>query len=476
MAPRLIDFVFCAGWTKTGRFHLQRLEQFFRHQRFKILTGDFFQHSTNNGSLRSYNARAVYTEPLLKRSLLEFSISKSNSKSKSELTTYDYNKQSLKYDKLNDAQTNDYQNDYGFTNAGIRMRTQMKKYNYAIGLTWQEAELQGKITTGIKDSVIGKTFRNLLPNARFQYYISRFKTFAITYGASTSQPSMSQLQPVPDVTDRLYIRYGNPDLKQEYTHNVQANLNLISPYKNKNLFLYFTMQATRNKIVNYDSLNPQTGVRYSKPVNVNGVYNFNTNINYSMPARFVKGTIEVGGLARYAKGKQFINSLSNNTSSWMLGPEISLDMNPHDKVNISVGVNLDYNTTAYSLQPGLNNNYLSHEYNTSVDWELPKSFFLSTDFTYTINSQRAAGFNTKIPLWNASISKQFLRYNRGELKFSATDLLNKNVIVTRTNSPNYIDDTRMNSLRRFFMLSFTYSLSKTGLNNAGGGVHQMIMR
>ncbi len=434
------------------------------------------QHSTSNGSLRSYNARAVYTEPLFKRSLLEFSVGKSNSKSRSDLTTYDYNKQSFKYDKLNDAQTNDYQNDYGFTNAGIRMRTQMKKYSYALGLTWQQAELKGKIVSGIKDSVISKSFRNLLPNARFQYNISRFKTFAITYGASTNQPSMSQLQPVPDVTDRLYIRYGNPDLKQEYTHNVQANLNLISPYKNKNLFFYFTMQATKNKIVNYDSLNPQTSVRYSKPVNVNGVYNFNTNINYSMPVRFLKGTVEVGGVARYAKGKQFINSLSNNTGSWMLGPEVSLDMNPNDKISISAGVNVDYNTTKYSLQSGLNNSYLSHEYSTSFDWQLPKLFFFSTDFSYMINSQRSQGFNTKIPLWNASISKQFLRFNRGELKFAATDMLNKNVIVRRTNTANYIDDTRMNSLRRFFMLSFTYSLSKTGLNNAGGGGHKMILR
>ena len=160
----------------------------------------------------------------------------------------------------------------------------------------------------------------------------------------------------------------------------------------------------------------------------------------------------------------------------MLGPEVSLDMNPNDKISISSGVNLDYNTTKYSLQPGLNNSYLSHEYNVSFDWQLPKLFFFSTDFAYMINSQRSQGFNTKIPLWNASISKQFLHYNRGELKFAATDMLNKNVIVRRTKTAHYIDDTRMNSLRRFFMLSFTYSLSKTGLNNAGGSGHKVIMR
>ena len=94
--------------------------------------------------LRSYNARAVYTEPLWKRSLLEFSLGKSNSKSTSEKTTYDYNNLNGKYDKLNDAQTNDYENTYGYTNAGIRVRTQKKKYNYSFGLTWQQAELEGK--------------------------------------------------------------------------------------------------------------------------------------------------------------------------------------------------------------------------------------------------------------------------------------------------------------------------------------------
>jgi hypothetical protein len=434
------------------------------------------QQSNSNGNLGSYNARAVYTEPIFKRSLLEFSAGKSNSKNKSELVTYDYNKQTGKYDDLNDAQTNDYENTYGFTNAGIRMRTQKKKYNYSFGITWQQAELQGKIFSGVKDSVISKTFRNFLPNASFRYNISKFKSFSVAYSANTNQPTMSQLQPVPDRTNPLNIKNGNPDLKQEYNHAVRGNLNLLSPYKNKNLFVFFTFQATQNKIVSYDSMNAQTGIRYSKPVNVNGVYNFSSNINYSMPVRFLKGTVEVGGRTGYFKGKQFINSFANDIKTWSLGPEVRLDMNPGDKLNISLGVNLDYNNTRYSLQSAMNTNYLSQEYNTSFDWQLPKLFFLSTDFTYTINSQRASGFNTEVPLWNASISKQFLRYNRGELKFSDADLLNRNIGVNRTTNQNYIEDSRVNTLRRFFMLSFTYSLSKAGLNNAGGGHGMRVIR
>ena len=426
------------------------------------------QQSKTNGSLQGYTARAVYTEPFLKRSLLEFSAGKSSTKNKSELVTYNYNRQSDKFDELNKAQTNNYRNTYGFTNAGIRMRTQMRKFNYSFGLTWQQAELEGKIISGVKDSVISKTFRNLLPNARFQYNITRFKTLSITYGASTNQPSMQQLQPVPDLSNRLYIRNGNANLKQEYSHNIQTNLSLVSPYKNKNLFLFLTMQTTNNKIVNYDSIDNQ-GVRYSTPVNVNGVYNINSNISYSMPVRFLKGTMEIGSRSGYFKTKQFIDAAVNVIKTWSLGPELRFDINPGEKLNLGVSTNLSYNNTKYSLKPALNTNYLSQEYNASVDWQLPKLFFFSTDFTYTVNNQLSAGFNTKVPIWNASISKQFLRYNRGELKFSAADLLNKNVAVSRNANQNYIEDSRVNTLRRFFLVTFTYSLSKTGLNNAGGG-------
>jgi hypothetical protein len=84
-----------------------------------------------------------------------------------------------------------------------------------------------------------------------------------------------------------------------------------------------------------------------------------------------------------------------------------------------------------------------------------------------------SGFNTKVPLWNASVSKQMLHFNRGELKFTVNDILNKNVRINHSANQNYIEDSRVNGLRRFFLLSFTYSLSKTGLDNTGSGMKLM---
>lgn len=436
------------------------------------------QYDTRN-SLKGYTARAVYTEPLWKRSLMEFSISNSNTSSISRKTTHDFNKSNGKYDQFNNILSNDFENTYSYLNAGFRVRTQKKKYSYALGATWQQANLEGKIISGIKDSVISKTFQNILPSARFQYNFTRYKSLIFTYSTNSTQPTMSQLQPVPDNSMPLFIRQGNPDLKQEFTHSAQLNLQMISPYKNKNLFFSLRGSTTKNKIVNYDSVNLQTGVRQTKPVNVSGVYDISTNINYNLPVRFLKGSIEIGTNGGINRGKQLINTsggviATNTINTLSAGPEVRLDMNPTDKLNVSLGTGVNYNKTKYSLQKALNTDYLSQEYSASLDWEMPKRFFFSTDFTYTVNSQRAAGFNLKVPIWNASLSKQVLKFNRGEIKLSARDLLNQNIGISRNTSNNYIEDSRVLTLRRFFLLSFTYSLSKTGLNSSGGGGNMQI--
>ena len=351
-----------------------------------------------------------------------------------------------------------------------------KKFIYSLGVNLQKAELEGKIISGVKDSVIRQSFSNLLPNARFQYNFSRFKNFSLNYSASTNQPSITQLQPVPDLTNPLYVREGNPDLKQEYSHNLSANLHLVSPYKNKNLFGFFSLQATSNKIVNYDSIDLQTGIRKSKPVNVNGVYNLNNNLSYSVPVRFLKGSVEISNNAGYQKNRQFINGLMNDIRTLRLAPELRFDINPIDKLNISLTTGINYTKSKYSLASDYNTEFISRNYEASADWQLPSKFFLSSDFSFVQNKQLSAGFNQEIPIWNASLSRQVLRFNRGEIKLSVNDILNRNTGIYRNSNQSYIEDVRVNTLKRFFLLSFTYSLSKTGLMNEGGGNMRVIMR
>lgn len=432
-----------------------------------------------DGDLKGYNAKAVYTEPIFKRSLLEFNLGRSNTVSSSSKTTYDYNQGTGKFDLVNDLLTNDFRNIYAYTTAGLRFRKQTKTYNYSFGASWQNADMESKtINSNGKDSMITKNFKTILPTARFQYYFSRFKNILFNYSTSTNQPTVTQLQPVPDNTNPLYIKLGNPNLKQEFIHTLRMNASFVSPYKNKNFFVFFTAQQTQNKIVNYDKINAQ-GVDSVMPVNVSGVYNLNGNISWSFPVRFLRGSLDISSNIAYSKSKQLLSNAVNaieinKINTIAIGPQIRLDISPTEKLNLFLTGATSYSNSKYSIESTRNSKYFNQEYSTEINWQLPKSFFFATDFNYSINNY-TNGFSAKIPLWNASISKQMLHFKRGELKFSVKDILDKNLHISRSTNQNYIEDIRTNNLRRFFLLSFTYNLSKTGLDKTGGGA-KMIMR
>jgi hypothetical protein len=439
-------------------------------------TDSINQYSLNESDLNGYTARAVYAEPVLKRALLEFSVSNSVTTSNAGRETYDYNEGSGKFDQLNDLLSNDFNNRYGYTNAGIRFRKQFKKFSWSAGTAWQKAALEGKTTGTTIDSTIKKEFYNFLPNARLQYHINRFSSITLNYMSMTSQPTITQLQPVPDISNPLSIVLGNPDLKQEFTNMVQLNLMKVNPVTQKNLFAFLTLRQTYNRIVNSDSINSQ-GVKFTRPVNADGVYSLNSNLNYGFPLKFMKrSSVNIGTQVNWSRGKQYINQAENIINDLRLIPELRFEMNPTEKLNASLSFSTIFTSTKYTLQSALSTRYFTHEIGADISWELPLNFFFNTDFNYAINAKRADGYNVNVPLWNAGISKFFMKYNRAQVGVRIFDILNQNIGITRTSNNNFIEDRKVTVLKRFFMLSFTYSLSKSGLNAGGGGNMRVITR
>ena len=276
--------------------------------------------------------------------------------------------------------------------------------------------MKGSVVRNGKDSSISQKFYNILPNARFQYTLNRFRNISFSYLTNTNQPQISQMQPVPDISNPLNVRIGNPNLKQEFMNFMMLNYMSVTPFKGSNFFAFLTLRSTNNRIVNSDSITPY-GVKYTIPVNVNGVYNFSGDINWGFPIKSLKkSTLNMGLSASAARDIQFVNGLKNNINTHQLRPELRLDNNAMEKLSWGLNYSTALSSSKYSLQPGLNVNYLTHEMGSFVNWQLPKKIHLATDFTYTIIAKRADGFNTNIPLWNASMSKLFLKYDRGELK------------------------------------------------------------
>ena len=126
---------------------------------------------------------------------------------------------------------------------------------------------------------------------------------------------------------------------------------------------------------------------------------------------------------------------------------------------------LTYNNARYSLQENLNTDYFTQTYTADFSYTFKKDIIASTDLDVLINSGRSDGFNETIPMWNASLSKQFLKNKAGELKLTLYDILNQNKSITRVIGENYFEDNSTNVIRRYFLISFIYNLNRTANRN-----------
>ena len=69
-----------------------------------------------------------------------------------------------------------------------------------------------------------------------------------------------------------------------------------------------------------------------------------------------------------------------------------------------------------------------------------------------------AGDDMKV-VWNAAVAYKCLKHNYGEIKLSVFDLLNSNINVSRNSTAYYVDDTESQTLKQYFLLTFTYKIN-----------------
>jgi hypothetical protein len=419
------------------------------------------QKNTIDATSKTYGANITYTEPLDKRSLLEMNVVYNKNWGGSDRYIYDFNNTSGKHDAINTALSNSFSSNYVYCGGGLHYRTNRKKFNFTVGGTLQNADLKGmNKTTG---TAVEQEFTDVLPDASFQWKFSQYSNLGFTYNTNTQQPSVRQLQPVADVSDPLNVSLGNPNLKRSYNHSLNLNFFSADPLRGKNFFAFAALNITDDAIVNSEDIKPGA-IRESKPVNANGVINAFSSINKGFQVKKLKSRFELSLGYSYFKNISFINQQKNAIETSSISPAVRWTFGIDSKIDIFASARLNISKAKYSLQPILNSDYLQQVYNLEMTNYLPWGLVLNNTLNYTKNTGRADGFNIGIPFWNASLAKSFLKNKRAEVKISVADILNENIGVTRNANQNYIEDLQYNVLRRYSMLSFTYSLNKSGLN------------
>ncbi|MCF8285602.1 MAG: TonB-dependent receptor family protein [Chitinophagaceae bacterium] len=421
------------------------------------------QQNTRKGENSSYSANLIYTEPLGKKSLLEFNTYLSKSIGSSSRRIFDRNEATDTYDLLNTRLTNEFNSEYTYSGGGMSYRSNQKKYNFSTGVSLQKAVLDGENISA--KTRLSQSFQDILPNATFRYNFSQTKNFNLDYRTSTNQPSITQLQPVLDQSNINRQSIGNPDLKRSYVHNLNIRFFSSKILAGKSFFSTLNASTTNNSIVNYDSVLPNRTI-LTRPVNVNGAYRINGSMNYGFGIKKLKSRLSFGLNAGLNNNISYANGLLNTIVTKSTGPSMSYSYIVDDVIDINLTARYSFSQTSNEVNPTLNTNFLTKVFGADMTNYLPFNIVLNQSFNYAINTGRAEGFNTAIPIWNASFSKFFLKNKRAEIKMSAFDLLNKNIGISRNVSQNQIVDRSYNVISQYFMLTFTYSLQKSGL---GGG-------
>ena len=430
------------------------------------------QQNTRKGENSSYSANLIYTEPLGKKSLLEFNTYLSKSIGSSSRRIFDRNDATDDYDLLNTRLTNEFNSEYTYSGGGMSYRSNQKKYNFSTGFSLQKAVLDGENISA--KTKISQSFQDILPNATFRYNFSQTKNLNVDYRTSTNQPSITQLQPVLDQSNINRQSIGNPDLKRSYVHNLNIRFFSSKILAGKSFFSTLNASTTNNSIVNYDSVLPNRTI-LTRPVNVDGAYRINGSVNYGFGIKKLKSRLSFGLNAGLNNNISYANGLLNTIVTKSTGPSMSYAYIVDDVIDINLTARYSFSQTTNEVNPTLNTNFLTKVFGADMTNYLPLNIVLNQSFNYAINTGRAEGFNTAIPIWNASFSKFFLKNKRAEIKMSAFDLLNKNIGINRNVSQNQIVDRSYNVISQYFMLTFTYSLQKSGL---GGGARPggMIIR
>lgn len=418
------------------------------------------QNKINNVSNNIIGAKITYTEPLSKKSFLEFNYSLYNNNSIQKIETYSKDL-SGKYSVLVDSLSNDFKYIYLTNSGGVNYLFNNKEVNFSFGGNIANTAFQQ--TDNFRDTSRKSNYYNLFPRASFRYKINAFSNFNINYNGSTRQPTIDQIQPLKNNDDPLNIIVGNPTLKQQFSNNFNMFYNSYQVLNQRFFYLGGNANFTKDQIsssYNIDTL----GRKVSRYINVDGNYSFGLYGGVGMKIPKTNITLQIGPNANISQSGNYINGEKNMTKNTSLSARLAMRMDKKDVYGFGFAATPAYTHSKSSISTVAGSRYWSYLFSLEGDYQLPWKMEIGSDVDFNLR-QKISAFdnNNNVILWNAYLEKKFLKNDVLTLRASINDILDQNKGYSRTVQPYAIEEKNYLTFRRYGLITLTYNF-----NNKGG--------
>ncbi|MBP3661525.1 MAG: outer membrane beta-barrel protein [Bacteroidales bacterium] len=461
-----------------------------------------FDQNSRSVSLRG---RVVYTEPITEYIFFEANYQYGWSRNTSYKNTFNSGTDLLDSgllvfdhagESIDDRYSNSILNRSITQRAGVNFSYQKKKFRAQLGASVNPTDTYNE-TTG-HDAYRSKVI-NWSPQAMLNYEFTENSNVRFFYFGWSNQPSTSQLLPVPDNSDPLNIALGNPNLNPYFNHNIRGNFR----YTNKKTFTSvnarFGGSLVENAITSAQWYDP-AGVQYSIPVNGPASGNVDARIMVNSP--FGKTGLSIFSMtfARYNQSTSYIGTGALESSKYYDAENASFDYglfnqdfpdlgasdmfitNRTQTMNFTQRLRLTYRNDFVELTLGgrtrmtkswytMENSQLKATWNNQADmsmnWTIPGGINLIADLDYNWYNGYTTPQEDEFVL-NAEITKQLFK-KKFTLALKAYDILGQSKNLSVTDSANYHQEVRNNTLGRYIILSLTYRFGNFNRNGQNRG-------
>src|SRR5215213_9153240 len=155
-----------------------------------------------------------------------------------------------------------------------------KKWNGQLGLRVENTNAKGdqkgnQVTPGEK---FERKYTQLFPTAYLQYVADKNNSFVLNYGRRIRRPNYQSLNPFISFLDRYTFQQGNPNLKPQFSHNIE----LSNTHKN---FLTTTINYSRTTDILQEVIeqNEEKNETYVRRANIARQRQYGISVNASTP-------------------------------------------------------------------------------------------------------------------------------------------------------------------------------------------------